>query len=197
MSEAIGASAVLSDDVLARLGSLMEAATRDGAAALPQIREFYDQNPEVWKKIGNIASSAQLAIAERAAGGNPVLTEAHLRFANEEKTNLAGADASPLEQLLAEHAATCWLARYEAQRTADQNLAQAPARVACLDLRLDRASRRYESALKTLAVVRKLDRPAPRPIDIATKLQGSGVDHRSPPTTRKKSAAANGVPVNN
>jgi hypothetical protein len=76
---------------------------------------------------------------------------------------LAGASPNPVERVLAETAATCWFAyrMHEAQYAG--TLSDSGMRLAQSEhdqRRMDRAHRRFLSALKTLAAVRRLALPA-------------------------------------
>src|SRR5262245_26108639 len=74
------------------------------------------------------------------------------------RAELAGPSPSPVERLLVERAVACWLQVQDA----DVRYAQAqpkgpsPAHNDFLQRRMDRAHRRYLSALRTLATVRKV-----------------------------------------
>jgi hypothetical protein len=98
--------------------------------------------------VGHVAGK-DLAIAEAT----------ELRLA-EVRDELAGPDPTPIERLLAERAAVCWFLvnRYESvyANAREQTLRQA----AFQQEKIDRAHKRYLSALKTLAAVRKLALPA-------------------------------------
>ena len=150
----------------------MRRAGEEGNAVLPEVRAFLDIHPDVWRRFGDLAMSAKLALIDRAIGGQPAIKEATLRRANELETELAGNDPSPLEKVLASHVAVAWLAAAEAETTAVNGRSMPVGHAEFLDRRRDRAGKRLESAAKTLAIVRKLLLPAPAPIEIATRLGG-------------------------
>jgi hypothetical protein len=193
MPEANGAEPI-TEDVLNRLNDLIRRG-QDDETALPEIRQFFDLHPEVWKKISDLSYVADLAIANLAARNNTVLTEAFMRRIAELKSELVEPDAPPLEKLLADSVATCWLAAAEAEITAKDNLDKTPARSDFLDRRRDRAHKRLQAAIKVLALVRKLLRPAKSPLEIATTLGGSKGCHKA--ELRKPGSIKRGTPVLN
>ena len=144
---------------------------RMGSDILPQIRKFFDERPDVWDRMGDLARSATMTLAGLAAGGDSITREAIVRKAGAVEAEFAGPDASPLERLLAASVAVCWLGAAEAEIAAADGAAGPTPKAEYLDRRRDRARKRLESALKTLALVRKLLRPTPAPPGVASRLQ--------------------------
>jgi hypothetical protein len=99
---------------------------------------------------------------------SPVTKEAFRRKLIEVREELAGPNPSPLESLLAERAAICWLTvnYYEILFAQSTRLASRDAEHH--QRRIDAAHRRFLSAAKTLATVRKLALPAIQ-VNIAEK----------------------------
>ncbi len=125
-------------------------------------------------------------------GPNLLLAECPMRKAAELQTEVAGNSPSPLEQLLAENVAVCWLQVSFYDSLIAQTREYTPAKVRMLQQQHDGAHRRYLAAIKTLATVRKLLVPSRSPVEIATKLAGerSGLRLRQAPVEA-------GVPVAN
>jgi hypothetical protein len=148
----------------------MELLTRamDGDAdSQAKLARFMDQpelNPELNRKIvnlfGDVRNYAETAVISAVAGDNAMAEKAIYLKVDRLTKELAGPDPSPIERLLAQRAAFCWLVlwRYEA------NLAQAKdlssRREEFHHRRIDAAHRRYLSSLRTLAQIRKLALPA-------------------------------------
>ena len=88
------------------------------------------------------------------------------------RAELAGPNPSPLEILGAERVVSCWLQLHFAELLYERNL---PKMVLTEDdyyqKRLDRLHRRYLSAMRSLAQVRKLLKPKVAQINIADKQQ--------------------------
>jgi hypothetical protein len=189
MPEAAGAAAAAPDPVVEELVELVHRADQEGDAVLPDIRVFFDAHPDLARRVGDLAQAAQLALIELGAGTNAVVKEATLRRAAELGADLAGADPSPLEKVLAANVAVAWLAVAEAETTAAR-ARSAPTRHAdYLDRRRDRAHKRLESAARTLASVRKLLRPAPSPVEVATRMTGTAGRMAGRQTTPAREAA--------
>jgi hypothetical protein len=107
-----------------------------------------------------VAGRAEKAIVAAYSGQNLATAEAVPRRLSELRVELAGADASPLERILAERVALCWLAlnQYEAGYAARESEISIP-RTDCQQRRITSAHRRFLSAVKALASVRKLALP--------------------------------------
>src|SRR5205085_2151017 len=85
------------------------------------------------------------------------------------RAELAGPNPTPLERLLVERVVACWLQVQDADVRYAQAMKQATmAWSEFHQRRMDRAHRRYLSALKTLAQVRKLALPVLQ-VNIARK----------------------------
>src|SRR5262249_8806901 len=90
---------------------------------------------------------------------NPLLRESLTRKLELLRGELAGPNPAPLERLLVERVVTCWLQlHYLELLHASQDTLSLVQRT-CWERCLDRAQNRYLSALKTLALVRKLAVP--------------------------------------
>jgi hypothetical protein len=76
------------------------------------------------------------------------------------RADLAGQDPSPLERLLADRIALCWLSLHDAEVRFAQAKDLTWKQVRYWQDRIDAAHRRYLSGIKTLATVRKLALPA-------------------------------------
>jgi hypothetical protein len=85
------------------------------------------------------------------------------------RAELAGPDPTPLERLLVERIVACWLQLHYIDIRLPQSEAKLTMKqVEYLEDRRDRAHRRYLSAIKTLATVRKLALPVLQ-VNIAKK----------------------------
>ena len=125
--------------------------------ALSELRKHYDQHPEIWREVGDMARHLALTTISNMVGNNLAVRECLLRRVDEIKEEAAGLNPSPLEMLLAERIAVCWVQLQHAEATANNNgsLAQAD----FWQRRLDRTHRRFLSAVKALAIIRRLQLP--------------------------------------
>jgi hypothetical protein len=182
-----------------RLRQLEQRARQGDASALPELRQALDDQPEVWRRCGDLATQAESAWLGLACGPDLLLRVALTRRLDELKQELAGLDPSPLEKLLVGRVAALWLQVHYA----DAVYAQAkgptvtPALLRELQGRQESAERRYQAALKQLALVRKLLRPAAAPIEVASRLEGGGRLGRGEAASLKAASLKGGVGVLN
>ncbi len=136
------------------LRQMVERAHKGDATALPQLRKLLDHNPQLWQMVGDLARHAEEALVGLAAGQSLVLRESLVRRLAELKAELA--PRSPLERLLVERIAACWIACNHADVVFGQSPGIKPPREGQLRRRQDRAHRRFLESIKLLATVRRL-----------------------------------------
>ena len=127
---------------------------------LPVVRQLLRQPESVEIMGGNLARQAEAALIGTSAGDNLSFREAITRKLELLRAELAGPAPAPLESLLVERVAACWLQLHLADIRLSQhehNLTLAQAEY--YDRAIDRAHKHYLSAIKTLALVRKLALP--------------------------------------
>ncbi len=112
------------------------------------------------QRYGELAEGIQRVIVERMCGEDLVFVEGVLQRLKRMRLELAGPAPSPLESLVIERIMTCWLEinYYDAlyvQSMGDLNIRQANSS----QRRQDRAHRRYLSAIRCLAAIRRLQIP--------------------------------------
>jgi hypothetical protein len=151
------------------LRKFLKRAQSGDESTLPALRQML-QNPAIVDAYGgNLAQQAELSFIEAAGGKNLAFKEALSRKLELMRAELAGPNPTPLERLLVGRVVACWLQvqdadiRY-AQGQKDCTFAQGEYH----QRRMDRAHKRYLSALKTLALVRKLALPVLQ-VNIAKK----------------------------
>jgi hypothetical protein len=139
------------------------------AAAGRRFRELCDllaatRRAAALGRDGDVAARVLADLADRVAGGSPGVRAAVAGEVARVRGELEGPDPSPVERLLAERAAVCWLACYEADLACRRfEGAALPRLVTYFERRRDRAQRRFVSAVRALAALRKLAVPARRP----------------------------------
>ena len=175
-------------EALTRLLQRAEQGDRD---VLPELRQALDGDPNLWRDYGDLALQAEAALIKLAAGTNLLLAESLQRKLHAMKNELAIESASPLERLLVERVTATWLqlSYFDALMTQPTG---SEARTRMLLRQQDAANRRYLAAVKTLATVRKLLKPSPSPVQIASRLDRSGQRSRC-----DRMAIAGTVPVGN
>jgi hypothetical protein len=118
-----------------------------------------DRGRSYLDSYGSSAEWLKQTIVRKAAGDHVATQEAIARKIESVRAELAGPDATPMERLLAERAALCWMLAnwYENSLEGSDSMSLAPANYHLG--KIDRAHSRFLSAVRTLAQVRKLALP--------------------------------------
>ena len=151
------------EDELARLVGRAE---RGDLTVLPALREALAANPHLWQTYGDLALQAEGALVRLAAGSNLLLAESLLFKLRALKAELGGDGDSPLERLLIARVAATWLQTNYYDTMVTQAAGAGEARLKVLRQQQDAAHRRHLAGIKQLAVVRRLLRPAPSPLEL-------------------------------
>ena len=153
---------------LDQLRGFVERAQDGDEEALAKVKEIFKEAPGMARIFADIAGEAERSLIKRVTGGDPLVREALPLRLEAMRKEFAGPDPSALERLLAERIVACWLqVQYAeiiyAQNLGSMNIAQSEYH----QRRLDKLHRRYLSAIKALAQIRKMG-PAVQ-INIANK----------------------------
>ena len=144
-----------------RIVKLVQRAENGDDEAFSEISKIAEADPALWEGYGDVAEHAERALINLASGKNLILKRAICGKLDSLKTELAGPGAPPLEHLLVERIAGCWLQVYYFDLLHAQNLIKLTREQSeYYGRRQDRAHKRYLSAIKTLAQVRRLLFPA-------------------------------------
>jgi hypothetical protein len=131
---------------------------------LAQLRQIFDADGETGQVLldsyGDAYSHARRALTKTAAGGNLAIEEALRRKINTVRDDLAGANPTALERILAERVALCWYDACETDRRFYDQIDTSFKTAAVREDRRDHAHRRFLEACKALAHIRKLALPA-------------------------------------
>jgi hypothetical protein len=145
------------------LDKVIKRAEKGDEGCLPQVRALLDDDEEgPWylEHAGSPAEWLRRSLVDKMAGKHLVAKEAARKKLDAVQATLEGPNPAPIERLLAERAAFCWftVSLYEERfvNRGEMSIAQAE----CLERRVDRAHRRFLSAVETLARVRKLAVPS-------------------------------------
>jgi hypothetical protein len=137
------------------LRALMERARAGDRTVLGDLRRALDEHPEIWNHFGDLAAHAVTLWVGLAAGPDLALAESLARKVAALASELAGPAPGPLERLLAERAAACWLQASYLDALAAQARDVSVAQADLVARRQDAAHRRYVGALGALAGVRR------------------------------------------
>jgi hypothetical protein len=157
-------------EILGELRSLVSQAQEGDEEALARIGQILKEVPSFARHFGDLNYYAERGYIEKVASNDPLTKKAlPMRLENMRK-DIAGPDPSPLEQLCAQRIVSCWLQLQYADALYVQNLPELSlGQDEHYQKRLDRLHKRYLSAIRSLAQVRKLLKPRATQINIADK----------------------------
>jgi hypothetical protein len=151
----------------AELYALVRRAEAGDESAMPAVRDMLNQ-PAFVDLAGDLARYARKTLIDKFTGKNLVFKEGVTRKVEGLQAELAGPAATPLERLLAERVATCWLHLHHLEQVYSQKESM-PLQLGMYFQRgISAAHKRYLTAIKTLAAVRKLAAPVVQ-VNIAKK----------------------------
>jgi hypothetical protein len=140
------------------IDDLLHRAQNGDRSVLPWLRDLL-KDGEMTDLLGGLVRQVRDAVVDGLCGENLAVREGIIKKMAEMRTDLAGPDPTPLERQLAERIVLCWLTLYECElrfaRARDLTIKQAD----YWQRRIDSGHKRYLSAIKTLATVRKLAVP--------------------------------------
>jgi hypothetical protein len=150
------------------LQALSEKAEKGDKEARRELRRAVRESaPEVIARCSDIARTYRRVVADTASGRDPLLQEAIVERARRMVGEIAGANPTPLEVLLAERIASLWVlveaqeALLSASYRRGQEKPVGPAYIIQMCKIQESVNRRYLTAMKTLAQVRKLQANTP------------------------------------
>ena len=140
---------------------IIERAQNGDADAMPALCRLLDHVPAIREAIGGaLERTVEHSIIKSLGGGdNVVFREALSRKLAALREELEGASPSPTERLLVDRIVACWLQVQQADLLYAQAGSCSFAQANFHLKRQDRAHRRFLSAMRTLATVRKLALP--------------------------------------
>lgn len=152
----------------AELVALTDRAQKGDKTALPALREVLKEPGAVDLLGGDVAKQIQYTLIDKFSGNNLLLKETLTRKMDLLRAELAPLNPPPLERLLVERIVTCWLHLHHLEMIYAGKDSMSLELGAYYQRSLSAAQMRYLSAIKTLAVVRKLAVPVLQ-VNIAKK----------------------------
>ena len=157
-------------DTAGRLSDLFKKAEKGNEKAVPEIRKILRESPDLAWRFMNFATLAERRFIENMTKEKDLASRETMEFQLAAmRQEVAGANPSPLERLLAERIVLTWLqiqlfeGLYASSMFKSMTLVQG----SYYQKRLDSVCKRHLSAIRTLAQIRKLG-PAVQ-INIAEK----------------------------
>ena len=131
--------------------------------ALSWLRDFLDENPQVWRHAGNLARVAEQAWIDLISNGDKLAEESIQRQLHEMQKALRGEEAGLLETLLCDQVVATWLEMKYREATAADPEGTSVGQANLMLKRLESAQRRHLAAIKSLTQTRQLLREQSRP----------------------------------
>ncbi len=141
------------------LRKIVQRARQGDEATLPVLRELLKNPATVDMLGGNLARQAEHSLINALVGEDLAWKYALVRKLELLRAELGGPNPTPVERLLVERVVACWLQVQDADVRYTQAKNPALEWGDYYQRRMDRAHKRYLSALKALALVRKLAVP--------------------------------------
>ena len=155
-----------------RILAIITRACEGDASVRPELKKLLDEMPDLVRCIGgDLAKLAETSLIGAIAGKNIAQSESLSRKMESLRNELAGAHPTPIERLLVERVAICWLhvyhadCKYATPGNVPLNLGDYYQR------QQDRAHRRYLQAIKMLATVRRLAQPIKVDVNVAATVE--------------------------
>lgn len=149
------------EERLGRLKTLAEQAKRGDRGAVPALRKVFDAIPGLWQWHGDLATQVEEAWMAAFIKQDEHLRECVSRRLKQLRREVGGPTPGPLERLLVERVAACWLVLHLSELAYAQKMRDGVPWEASHHWQkmLDRLQRRYLAAIRTLALVRRLEVP--------------------------------------
>jgi hypothetical protein len=160
-----------SDELLAELRPLIGRAQAGDEEASFAIRNILEEEPNLAHTIVEVAArKTERTLLERSSGDNVLLREGLALGLQQKREEIAGPNPSSLEVLLAERIVICRLQLEQAEVDYASRLGKLTiSQDEYHQRRVDRLHKRYLSAIRELAQVRKLLKPHVAQINVAEK----------------------------
>jgi hypothetical protein len=144
------------DDDRAWLAGVVARANGGDREAAAELRRFLNSNPELARRLGDLAWHTEACLTELIAGGDALASEAIRRESDRLRAELRADGASPLEKLLVDQVVASHLNVRHLQLLSTRSPGQTRGQTTLLARRLESAQRLHASSIKSLVTVRKL-----------------------------------------
>jgi hypothetical protein len=160
--------------------TLMQRAMDGDATVMPRVRELL-KDPGSVDTFGDLARLVQRMLRTRLFPRDLLYGEALARKLDQLRAELTEPGATPLERLLVERVVTCWLHLHHLELVYAVRQEMALEVGMYFQKCIDRAHKRYLSAVKALVVVRKLALPVLAQVNVTAKQVAVSKGESSPP----------------
>jgi hypothetical protein len=154
-----------------RLLAVVDQAKAGDASAIVELRQFMDNAPALAGIYrGDAAEVVEDWMVRIFCPNDHVRREATLSRLNRLRRELEGPDPTALERLLVQRIVVCWLRLQIAEMNAGTHGADSVSDI--FQRHMERASRLFESAVKTLATVRRMATPVLVGVNLTARAEG-------------------------
>ena len=146
--------------------TLVQRAQAGDHGSVIALRTYLDANPSVWQSAGDLAAQTEKILIGIVSGSDLLRTECLTRKLEALKADLAGPNPTPVEKLVIARIAIAWLQVHSADLEATAMLIRdngATTLSVYAQKRLDSANRRYLQCLRSLEILRRINRPKQAP----------------------------------
>ena len=157
-----------------RREEIVRRVTKNDENAVPEFRELLKQVPTLIDIVGSLAEIAERTLVKAITGEQLLFSETLTAKLDAMRAELAGPQPNPIERLLVERLVACWLQVYHADAQAAKFTEGTFAEGNYMQRRQNRAHRRFLSAIKTLATVRRLALPTLVAVNVNATVARSG-----------------------
>ncbi|NQT39374.1 MAG: hypothetical protein HQ581_17890 [Planctomycetes bacterium] len=157
---------------------LVDLANKGDEGALVEIRELLETSPAAAITVlgGDLAQAAETMLVNRITEGQAAFREALRAKLEALRAELGGSSPSPTERLLVDRVVTCWLQLAHADALAARVEKATAKHEDYLQRRQDRTHRRYLSAVKMLATVRKMALPLRVDVNVGRRIESEPLE---------------------
>lgn len=138
------------------LNTKLKQANAGDQQAITWLRNFLDENPQVWQYIGDLSVVAENAWISLITNGDALFKESIRRQLNELKSELMEESSTALEKLIVDSILATWLEIHYLRSVDADSKQRTVTQASLLTKRLESAQRRHHSAMKDLLMFRKL-----------------------------------------
>jgi len=139
-----------------RLNKILAKANAGDQTAIEELHRFLDDNPQVWRRIGDMAAVAEQAWITAISKGNRLAAESFRRQLAELKAGLLEDSTTTPERMMADTILATWLELHYLRSVDADSRERSVTQTSLMVKRLESAQRRHHTALKDLQQLRKL-----------------------------------------
>ena len=145
-----------------RIGALLDRAQQGDAAVVLELRKVLDEQPHLWRDVGDLARVTESAWIQKTAGHNLFFRESLTRRVRALRRELQGEAPSPLARLLVDRVVCTWIALAYAESVYARGIPEHSLEQGqYLQERVSRYQRLHLASIRALATLRRLEQRGP------------------------------------